>query len=47
MNDPIEDKPRAVAADAATTRWGGERMDHDWAISVLAQRRYDARARAG
>jgi hypothetical protein len=36
-----------VADDAAHTRWGGERLDRLWAISVLAQRRANARTRAG
>jgi hypothetical protein len=36
---PIEHKHADVAADAATTRWMGQRLDRHYAISVLAQRR--------
>jgi hypothetical protein len=36
---PLEDEHAHVAADAATTRWDGHRLDHPYAISVLAQRR--------
>jgi hypothetical protein len=36
---PIEDEHTDVAADAATPRWDGQRLDRPYAISVLAQRR--------
>jgi len=36
---PIEDEHADVAADAATSRWDGQRLDRGYAISVLAQRR--------
>ena len=36
---PLEDEHPDVAADAATPRWDGQRLDHRYAISVLAQRR--------
>ena len=36
---PVEDEHAQVAADAATPRWDGQRLDHRYAISVLAQRR--------
>ena len=36
---PIEDEHMDVAADAATPDWDGQRLDHRYAISVLAQRR--------
>jgi len=36
---PIEDEHADVAADAATSRWDGQRLDRPYAISVLAQRR--------
>ena len=36
---PVEDEHADVAADAATTRWVGQRLDRHYAISVLAQRR--------
>jgi hypothetical protein len=36
---PLEDEHADVAADAATPRWEGQRLDHRYAISVLAQRR--------
>jgi len=36
---PLEDEHAHVAADAATPRWDGQRLDHRYAISVLAQRR--------
>jgi hypothetical protein len=36
---PIEDEQTHVAADAATPRWDGQRLDRPYAISVLAQRR--------
>ena len=35
----IEDEHADVAADAATSRWDGQRLDRRYAISVLAQRR--------
>jgi hypothetical protein len=35
----IEAEHPNVRAGAATTRWDGQRLDHDYAISVLAQRR--------
>lgn len=31
-----------IADNAATTRWGGERLQREWAVSVLAQRRANA-----
>jgi len=39
---PIEDEHADVAADAATSRWDGQRLDRPYAISVLAQRRQAA-----
>jgi hypothetical protein len=39
---PLEDEHAGVAADAATTRWDGQRLDRPYAISVLAQRRQAA-----
>jgi hypothetical protein len=36
---PLEDEHAHVAPDAATPRWDGQRLDHRYAISVLAQRR--------
>ena len=36
---PLEDEQADVAADAATSRWDGQRLDRPYAISVLAQRR--------
>ncbi len=36
---PLEDEQAGVAADAATPRWDGQRIDRRYAISVLAQRR--------
>jgi hypothetical protein len=36
---PLEDEHADVAADAATSRWDGQRLDRPYAISVLAQRR--------
>ena len=36
---PIEDEYPDIAADAATPRWHGQRLDRPYAISVLAQRR--------
>ena len=39
---PLEDEHPDVAADAATTRWDGQRLDRPYAISVLAQRRQAA-----
>ncbi|SOD70844.1 uncharacterized protein DUF222 [Jatrophihabitans sp. GAS493] len=36
---PIDDEHPNVALDAARTRWDGQRMDHHWAIAVLAERR--------
>ena len=36
---PLEDDHPDVAADAATTRWDGQRLDRPYAISVLAQHR--------
>jgi len=36
---PLEDEHAHVAADAATPRWDGQRLDRRYAISVLAQRR--------
>jgi hypothetical protein len=38
----LETEPPNVAADAATTRWDGQRLDHHYAITVLAQRRESA-----
>ena len=35
----LEDEQIDVAADAATPRWDGQRLDRGYAISVLAQRR--------
>jgi hypothetical protein len=34
---PIEDEHPDVAADAATPKWDGSRMDHEWAITAHAQ----------
>jgi hypothetical protein len=39
---PIEDEHADVAADAATPRWDGQRLDRPYAISVLAARRQAA-----
>ncbi|HEY0869395.1 MAG TPA: HNH endonuclease signature motif containing protein, partial [Acidothermaceae bacterium] len=39
---PLEDEHAQVAADAATPRWDGQRLDRPYAISVLAQRRQAA-----
>jgi Domain of unknown function (DUF222) len=39
---PLEDEYPDVAADAATPRWDGQRLDRRYAISVLAQRRQAA-----
>jgi len=39
---PIEDEHTHVVADAATSQWDGQRLDHHYAISVLAQRRQAA-----
>jgi len=36
---PLEDEQTDIAADAATPRWDGQRLDRPYAISVLAQRR--------
>jgi hypothetical protein len=36
---PIEDEQPDIAADAATSQWDGQRLDHRYAVSVLAQRR--------
>jgi hypothetical protein len=36
---PLEDDHAHVAADAATSRWDGQRLGRRYAISVLAQRR--------
>ncbi|MDQ1493870.1 MAG: hypothetical protein QOG69_353, partial [Actinomycetota bacterium] len=38
----IEDDHPDIAADAATTRWDGQRLDRPYAISVLAQHRQAA-----
>ncbi|HZV27190.1 MAG TPA: HNH endonuclease [Acidothermaceae bacterium] len=35
----LEDEHADLAPDAATARWDGQRLDHRYAISVLAQRR--------
>jgi hypothetical protein len=35
---PIEDEHPDLAPDAATTRWDGTHLDHDYAITGLAQR---------
>jgi hypothetical protein len=35
----LEDEYARLAADAATTKWDGERLDRRYAVSVLAQRR--------
>jgi hypothetical protein len=34
----IEDDQHGVAVDAATGRWDGSRLDHDFAVAVLSQR---------
>jgi len=39
---PLEDEHTNVAADAATPRWDGQRLDRPYAISVLAQHRHKA-----
>jgi len=39
---PLEDEYADIAADAATTRWDGQRLQRHCAISVLAQRRQAA-----
>jgi hypothetical protein len=39
---PLEDEHTGIAADAATPKWSGDRLDHRYAISVLAQRRHAA-----
>jgi hypothetical protein len=39
---PVEDEHAAVAADAATPRCDGQRLDRPYAVSVLAQRRHVA-----
>jgi len=39
---PLEEEHAAVAADAATPRWDGQRLDRPYAISALAQRRQAA-----
>jgi hypothetical protein len=36
----LEDEHADAAADAATPRWDGQRLDRRYAISVLAQRRH-------
>jgi hypothetical protein len=41
---PLEAEQADVAAAAATTRWTGDRLDRSWAVAVLAERRYRARA---
>jgi HNH endonuclease/Domain of unknown function (DUF222) len=41
-NHRLEGEHPDVGPDAATTRWDGKRLDHDYAISVLAQRRESA-----
>jgi hypothetical protein len=38
----LETEHPNVPNEAATTRWDGQRLDHDYAISVLAQRRESA-----
>lgn len=38
-SSPLEDEQVGVAADAATSRWDGQRLDRHYAVSVLAQRR--------
>jgi hypothetical protein len=37
----------AVAADAATPDWDGQRLERGWAISILADRRRLAADRSG
>ena len=39
---PLEDEYTGLAADAPTPKWDGQRLDHRYAISVLAQRRHAA-----
>ncbi len=46
VSTPIETEHGDVAADAAMTRWGGERIDRHWAIAGLAAVR-DLGRRAG
>lgn len=37
--EPVETEFAATASDAATPRWTGERLDHDYAVTVLAHHR--------
>ena len=39
---PLEDEHTGLAADAATPKWDGQRLDRPYAISVLAQHRHIA-----
>ena len=41
-NRPLEDEHTGLAADAATPKWDGQRLDRPYAISVLAQHRHIA-----
>ena len=43
---PVEDDYADIAADAATTRWIGDRLDRHYAISALAQHRKQPAHRA-
>ena len=43
---PVEDDYADIPADAATTRWIGDRLDRHYAISVLAQHRKQPAHRA-
>jgi hypothetical protein len=38
----LDEEHPDVEPTAATTKWDGQRMERDYAISVIAQRRYSA-----
>jgi hypothetical protein len=40
----LESEHPDIEPTAATTKWDGQRMQRDYAISVIAQRRYNASA---
>jgi hypothetical protein len=42
---PVESEHPDVAADAATSRWDGSRLDHDHALAALAQHLHTTESR--
>ncbi|MDT4944371.1 MAG: hypothetical protein QOH14_1104 [Pseudonocardiales bacterium] len=46
LDTPVEHEHPDIHPAAATTRWDGRRIDRDFAIAVLADRRRRARERA-